>query len=479
MPARRLTTAVLVAAATVVFGVRASAHVGSPDVYVDTSAGTYRLLVTVRPPRVIPGVAEVSIRIPDANVERVRITPLPLTGPGAQFAPTPDVASRASDDPHTFSGSLWMMSAGAWQVRIAVDGDRGAASASVPVPTLPQATMEMSGPLAIVLFALMLLLAGGLVGIVSALARDAPLAPGERPDLRAVRRGRIAGGVTAAAMIVVVLLGNRWWNAEASSYGRYVYKPLHAAAAVNAAGQLAITLTDPGWIPLRRVDDIVDDHGHPMHLFIVTASLDRFWHLHPVDEGSGRFVQALPPMPPGRYEFFADIVHATGISETATGTIDVPPISGTPLSGDDSAWSADDPASGIEWVGDRSPKRKALTMFTFDVKDEGGAPARDLELYMGMPGHAVFIRRDRQVFAHVHPSGSAPMAAMEIGQRSLESGSNATAAPMDHAAHMHANALPSTVTFPYGLPQPGDYRIFVQVKRAGHIETAAFDTHVD
>jgi hypothetical protein len=41
-------------------------------------------------------------------------------------------------------------------------------------------------------------------------------------------------------------------------------------------------------------------------------------------------------------------------------------------------------------------------------------------------------------------------------------------ATMDHAA-------PSAeVTFPYGFPKPGDYRIFVQIKRAGKIETGEF-----
>ena len=106
-------------------------------------------------------------------------------------------------------------------------------------------------------------------------------------------------------------------------------------------------------------------------------------------------------------------------------------------------------------------------MFTFRVEDAAGQPARDLELYMGMPGHAVFIRRDRQVFAHVHPSGSAPMAAMEI------------AAPSS-ASHVHEDAaLPATVSFPYGFPVPGDYKIFVQVKRGGRVETAAFDAHVE
>jgi len=126
----------------------------------------------------------------------------------------------------------------------------------------------------------------------------------------------------------------------------------------------------------------------------------------------------------------------------------------------------------IIWMRDAQPLiTKRLTIFTFRVEDASGQPANDLELYMGMPGHAVFVRRDLRVFAHVHPSGSAPMAAIAIGQRSLD----AQPAPM-HTGH--AGMLPATVSFPYGFPEPGDYRIFVQVKRHGRVETAAFDAPV-
>jgi hypothetical protein len=84
-----------------------------------------------------------------------------------------------------------------------------------------------------------------------------------------------------------------------------------------------------------------------------------------------------------------------------------------------------------------------------------------------MPGHAVFVKRDRRVFAHVHPSGSAPMAALQIAMPSSD----------PHAGH--GAALPSTVSFPYGFPEPGDYRIFVQVKRSGAVQTAVFDVSVE
>jgi len=56
----------------------------------------------------------------------------------------------------------------------------------------------------------------------------------------------------------------------------------------------------------------------------------------------------------------------------------------------------------------------------------------------------------------------------------------AIAQPVDpHAGHARHSGLPATVSFPYAFPRPGDYRIFVQIKRAGKAETAIFDDRAE
>jgi hypothetical protein len=107
-----------------------------------------------------------------------------------------------------------------------------------------------------------------------------------------------------------------------------------------------------------------------------------------------------------------------------------------------------------------------LTWFRFKVEDQDGKPVSDLEPYMGMAGHAVFVRSDESVFAHIHPAGSVPMAALAVAQ-------NDSALKHDMATMMSPE-----VSFPYGFPQAGNYRLFVQVKRGEKIETGVFDTRV-
>jgi hypothetical protein len=277
-------------------------------------------------------------------------------------------------------------------------------------------------------------------------------------------------------------------------------------------GKLTVRLENPNsgsftgenwrafWAQTLASNDLVTDHGHLMHLFLVkTPDMKSFWHLHPDQDRSDQFSAKLPTLPPGRYQIYADIVHSTGFPETQVGTIEVSGSAGQPLAGDDSGapdLAASDRVSQLpdgyrmEWERDASPLRaQQAIVFRFRLADKDGKPAGDLEPYMGMAGHAVFLSDDGKIFAHVHPEGSVSMAALAMAQgssgtsdatgstSSMNMGSmNMSSANM---ASMKMAPASAEVSFPYGFPQPGDYHIFVQVKRAGHVETGAFAAHVE
>ena len=97
---------------------------------------------------------------------------------------------------------------------------------------------------------------------------------------------------------------------------------------------------------------------------------------------------------------------------------------------------------------------------------------------MGMAGHAEFVSSDMSVFAHIHPAGSVSMAALDLANSGGVTDITQALSPPGMAMSMSASALDPEVSFPYGFPKGGEYRIFVQVKRAGQIETGVFDAHV-
>jgi hypothetical protein len=456
-----------------------SAHVGSPDVFWEGRAGAYRLLVAVRTPPVIPGVATIEIRVLDGHPRAVKVVPLRVTGPGAKFAPVPDQARQSTDDPRFYTASLWMMAAGAWQVRVGLDGDEGRAQVAIPIEALATRTLKMHTSLKLALLPFVLFLVVGFVAIVSASTGQAQVAPGAAIDRRRARRARLAGAAAIAFVAFALGFGNWWWTAEADAYARYIYKPLQINAKLEPDGTLLLGVRDPGWIQSRIVGDVLPDHGHLMHLFLIRMpDLDRLVHVHPRQLKDDLFAHRLPRMEPGRYRLFADIVHATGLPETMLAEIDLPALSGVegPAGADDSTASTAAPAR-IAREGNEPLRAKQPNLLAFRVENEEGQPATDLELYMGMPGHAIVIKRDGRVFAHVHPSGTAAMASLSLAAATLPGAEKGSDDP--HPAHATAASLPATVTFPYGFPEPGDYRIFVQVKRAGAVRTGVFDVRVE
>src|SRR6266849_4111380 len=407
------------------------AHVGSPDVFYEGAAGPYRLYVTVRTPQMIPGVAEVEARVLEGDVSELRIVPLRLVGPGAEFAPPPDPMLRSKTDPQYFTGQLWLMASGSWQVRMEGLGAKGKAELAVPVPAAARRTMRMQKRMGVLRLGSMLLLVMSMIGIFGAAAREGKLAPGAQPEASHRRRALKSMVVTAVVVAAALYLGNMWWNAEARDRAnRMIYKAPPLTASLQPDGRLVLQMGPSSWHETRRdmfVVNLIPDHDHLMHLFLVrTPGLDAFYHLHPERTEANTFVQDLPNISAGHYQLFADVVRESGFPDTMVTEMDLPEIEGKPV--------------------------------------------KDLEPYMGMAGHLVIERNDLSVFAHVHPAGSAPMAALMMAQKNLRDSVNGT-----HEMQAHN---PANVTFPYGFPQLGEYRLFVQVKRAGQVETGVFDARV-
>lgn len=506
--------------------VAAQAHVGSPDVYLDGKAGPYQLFVTVRPPQVIPGVATLEIRSESAGVHEIRAVPVPIAGPGAKFAPVPDSLRRSKDDPQFFAGSLWIMAPGSWQVRISARGDKGDGSVSIPVAAAALRTKRMQAGIGTVLGLLGVFLVGGMVAIVGASVRETKLRPGLEPAVAAQKKGRIAMCIAALVLFAVLWLGNAWWNGEAKTYRQTVYRPTQMSAALDGNGTLNLQLIDSGWLApppaangrQRRfsfllfrhdLDDLVPDHDHLMHLYAIREpGLDAVYHLHPEETGPGIFRLQLPAIQLGTYRLYADIVHANGFPETPVTQMTIPAgLPQRPLTGDDASatttdWMHSSPSNSftlpdgyrMEWIRDDKPLRAREGMsFRFRLVDQRGNAPKDMQLYMGMLGHAAFVKTDGTVFAHIHPMGTASMAAMSLAQggAATQAGSGDMHGPYKKGMDMNdmnmsdmpgmdmsSSSLPSEVSFPYGFPTPGRYRIFVQMKHGRTVETGVFDASV-
>ena len=462
----------------------AHAHLGSKDVFEQVSAGPYKLFVTIRPPNVIPGIATVEVRATGPGIDTVKIAPMPLTGEASRHPPTPDVLKRSAADPNFYTGGVWMMAPGSWQVRFEIDGAGGHQAASVPVAAVAISTLKMDRQLGIPLAILGVFLVLTMAGVVAAAIREARLRPGEQATPSMRRGGLIAMTASLILMGLMVWGGAKWWNVEAASYADDIYRPLNVDASLTG-DQLDLKIgTYEGRFKTRDRSnaDFLPDHDHLMHLYAIRQpEMDAVFHLHPDLASPGDFRMALPAMPAGTYKLYGDVVHANGFPETLLATVDIP--AGIPAAaiGPDDATATPAPISagqlgpsyklpdGYTMVWDKPATLTATTAYNlhFRLLGPDGKPATGMQPYMGMTGHAAFVKDDGTVFAHTHPEGSAAMAALDIANGGMES-----------MASMSNGPTPPEVDFPYGFPTPGQYRVFIQMKHGGTIETGVFDATV-
>jgi hypothetical protein len=389
-----------------------------------------------------------------------------------------------------WSAAVWLMTGGSYAVRVGVSGRAGSGALFVPVAAVATRTLEMSRAFGGMLLVLGALLFAGAVSLVGAAAREAVLPVGEAVDGRRLWRGRAAMTIALVLLAIATWKGRRWWDLEDAAYRGALYRAPSLGARVAADGTLHLRVADePDGRP--RPWRLAPDHGKLMHVFLVREPrLDVLAHLHPVvGPWPTAFEAPLPALPAGRYRLYADVTHDSGFAETLTGVVSLPSALGAgarALAADpDDSWHVGAPADGapVADLGDGYALTQETDagasivsgrelMLRFRVRDGAG---RDVvpEPYMGMSAHAAVTREDGTVFVHLHPSGTASMAAQLVF-----AAREGTPAADVHAAHRAADAG-GALTFPYAFPKPGRYRIWVQVKVEGAVRTGAFDLTVD
>ena len=208
-----------------VMAVILAAHVGSPDVFRSGRAGPYAVDVVVRPPQVVPGIAEILVSSTDPRVARVTVRPVYWRA-GTKGAPSADDAKPVRGSAGTYSGSLWLMASGSYSVHVTVVGSAGQGTLIVPVAAVATGQLQLSSGLRWLLIALGTLLVSGVITAVHAAVGESQVPPGEPVPPARRRRARLGAAVATPLMALLIFGGAKWWNAEAAAYRRTLYRPM-------------------------------------------------------------------------------------------------------------------------------------------------------------------------------------------------------------------------------------------------------------
>ena len=477
----------------------ASGHVGSPDTWFEGQAGPYPVRVVVKLPGVVPGLAQIDISVTGDGISRVTAQPI-IFDAGKAGAPPPDEATPVPGRPGAYHAQLWFMTPGSFSVNVVVSGPKGDGTAVVPVAAVPERQIALYPWLGRLLLALGARLFIGAVTIFRAAATDSVTEPGRHSDPSSRRSGVVATVFSSGFLVLMLWGGWTWWNKVEAGYQLQLFAPFQARAQIDTTGgkrSLVFTITDSVWTTRRpanfwerfSVSPLIPDHGKLMHLFLVRSDRGAFAHLHPVPSDSATFHAGLGRLPAGRYDLYADVVHETGFPQTMVASVDVPAVSAavTVTDPDDAVFEGGPKGDkvtmpdGVTVTWERRPAVLTVDQdaaLRFVVRERDGTVAR-LEPYLGMAGHAVVQRTDGRVYVHLHPNGTISM----VAQRALGGRLATDTVPGMLARRLAADAgmthgdhpmFDGTLSFPYAFPKPGEYRIWVQIRRGGTIITAPF-----
>lgn len=242
----------------------------------------------------------------------------------------------------------------------------------------------------------------------------------------------------------------------AVSEGGYSLTLYPAFNEVGDRGELRFSITDGDGDTVTEFDET---HERRMHLIVVRRDGSGFRHLHPEMDDAGTWTAATAFQEAGVYRVFADF-SANGNSRTLAtdlfvsgGHFEARPFPEPSLRYETNGYQvtldAEDAAAGES------------ASLSFGVEKDG-QPVEDLGPYLGAKGHLVALREGDLAFLHVHPEEA-------DGEHSHGSPS---------AASDHDDSAAEEIAFGASFPTPGRYRLYLQFKHQGVVQTAEFTVSV-
>ncbi|MBV6703399.1 hypothetical protein KV557_41075 [Kitasatospora aureofaciens] len=238
-------------------------------------------------------------------------------------------------------------------------------------------------------------------------------------------------------------------------------EPARGLAAEQGGYRLKIGTTDtPAGRPLSVRFAITGPDGSPvtdfavhqtrkLHFYAIRTDLTGYQHLHPDMADDGTWTAGLAALTPGTWRLYTDFIPNTGphkgrefvLSRTVAVPGEAAPV---PLPAPADRTTVD----GYTVALHAEPMAGAHQLTATVSQD--GRPVTDLQPYLDSYAHLSAFHEGDQALAHLHP---------------------ANAVNGDHGG--------PTLTFQALLPEPGNWRVFLQFQTAGRVHTAQLTLHID
>jgi hypothetical protein len=213
-----------------------------------------------------------------------------------------------------------------------------------------------------------------------------------------------------------------------------------AEAAVLPRGQEAPFVFRIAGPDGRTVRDFDVAHERRMHLIVVRHDLTGFQHLHPAMDARGRWITPVRLPEAGSYRAYADFSTAGRPRTVAMDVSVAGPFRPAALP----APAPVAVAGRYEVRLDARLDRPGAAELSYEVRRDG-APAAGIQPYLGADGHLVALREGDLAFLHVHPEPAGE---------------------------------PGRIRFGADFPSQGRYRLFLQFRHDGKVQTVAHTVRV-